>query len=184
MNTKTVVLIIFMMLSGCRHITAHHNTQTIDIAQDVTLNLSSPEILGVSKVITQSVIIKHANQEHHILAKIEIEPKSLVFVGLTPLGVYLFSIKYQNNKWHYDIAQYLPDTLNPKYLLADFQLTYWPSQKLQLSGATIIENASHRSIVRQGKKIIDIQYDHTDLWKAKVHFKHLERNYSVLIETK
>jgi hypothetical protein len=163
--------------------------QSVEIAQGVSLQLMSPAALGISQVLTQSVTIKHANEEHNMLAQIEIDSHSLVFVGMTPLGQRLFSIEYRANKWHYDVDQILQDRINLEYLLADFQLSYWSPELLQqrLSGGTLQLEAANRRVIyreRDGKKLIDIRYDNKSApWKGKLELRHLERNYSVFVET-
>lgn len=180
---KYWTLIIFIHLVGCSHLKPAQ-TQSVEIAQGVTLKLMSPTAL--SQVLTQSVTIKHAGEAHKLLAQIEIEPHSLVFVGMTPLGQHLFSIEYKDHHWHYEIDPILQDRIKPEYLLADFQLSYWTLELLQqgLSGGTIqLEAANRRAIYRDGQKIIDIRSEQTELWKGQLEFRHLERNYSVLVET-
>jgi hypothetical protein len=186
----SILMIFFhLILAGCSHI-KQHQQQSVEIAQGITLTLMSPAALGISQVLTQSVTIKHAGEEHNTLAQIEIDNHSLVLVGMTPLGNQLFSIEYRKNNWYYEVNPILSARIKPKYLLADFQLSYWPIELLQqhLSGGTIqlektLGAANKRAIYRDSKKIIDIRYEKSGLWKGQVDFRHLERDYSVSAKT-
>ncbi len=183
--------IIFILLTsaGCGHV-KQHQPQSVKIAQGVALKLMPPAALNISQALTQHITIKYAGEEHDTLAQIEIDGNSLVLVGLSPLGSHLFSIEYRDNNWRYEVNPILPERIKPKYLLADFQLSYWPIALLRqhLSGGTIqlqktAGAADKRAIYRQGKKIIDIHYEKSGLWKGTVDFRHLERDYSVLADT-
>jgi hypothetical protein len=112
---------------------------------------------------------------------------------MTPTGQRLFSIDYSNQWWHYDVNSIVADRIQPKYLLADFQLSYWPLDVLQqhLIGGVIrqektSDTGTKRVLYRGNKKLIEIQYEQngqTGSWVGRVNFRHLERNYSVVAET-
>jgi hypothetical protein len=190
--TILLFFLIILGLVGCSHLKPLQ-TQSVEIAQGVSLQLMSPATLGISQAITQSVTIKHANEEHNLLAQIEIDSDShsLIFVGMTPLGNRLFSIEYRANRWHYEVDPMLQDRIKLEYLLADFQLSYWFPELLQqrLSGGILqLEAANRRAIYRDrdrdGKKLIDIRYDDKSApWKGRLELRHLERHYSVFVET-
>lgn len=184
-------LILLSELIGCGLIGSfkpieQRHTQSVEIAEATYLELMPPSALGVSLALTQSVTTKHVNAEYKMLAQIEIDRNSLIFVGMTPFGQHLFSIEYKNNRYHYDVAPILQDRIKPEYLLADFQLSYWPTKLLQtrLSGGVIQVVANRRSIYRDDDtKVVDISYEYPGLWSGTVAFKHLERDYSVFVKT-
>lgn len=77
------------------------------------------------------------------------------------------------------------DGLKPEYMLADMQLSLWPASSIKqaLSGAELVQpNTTQRLIMRGQKEVIRIEYSHPEFYKGQIHFQHLERGYSLLIE--
>ena len=137
--------------------------------------------------LTQAVKIQYEDKQYDFIARMEIADQSFKMVGLTSVGIKLFSINSTDNYYEFETTSLIGKELNLTYLLADLQLAYWPvnllSLQLQKHNAFIEIKPMQRLIVKNNKAIIDIQYSNSNHWNKNITFKHLQRNYSVIINT-
>lgn len=137
--------------------------------------------------LTQSVKIQYEDKQYDFIARMEIADQSFKMVGITSVGIKLFSIDSADNYYEFETTSLIGKELNLTYLLADLQLAYWPvnmlNLQLQKDNAFIEINPKQRLISKNNKVIIDIQYSNSNHWNKNITFKHLQRNYSVIINT-
>ncbi len=71
--------------------------------------------------------------------------------------------------------------------MADFLVTYWGKSKLdeQLVGAgyEVVEGTNRRTISMAGEPIIVIEYESPSRWEGAVKYTHIQRGYTLDIET-
>ena len=179
------VLILFFSLFffGCTS-SYVSKQQTVTIAKGVQFQLIKEHPFENGIELLQSAQVNFKGESHDLLFQTEVTAQTLVMVGLSATGTRLFSIQLSGEQI---TASGLPteDGLKAEYLLADMQLSLWSVSALNqsLSGAQLIQvSPTRRVIVRNNNEIISIDYSHSELYKGQIHFQHLERGYSLLIE--
>ena len=187
--TKSIYLLLIIFLVSCstESIKQLDELPTVFLDGKLEMQLLPPMSTDMPISLTQSVLIKHNNQQHQFISKLEISDKSFKMVGVTPIGLKLFSIYSNGNSFVFETNQIAGSDLNIKYLLADLQLTYWPVEKLNqrlLASSAVIKSDGHsRQLLRNNEIIIDIQFNNKSRWEKQINFKHLKRNYTVHIQT-
>ena len=186
----TVISFLFILaLSSCSTNVVENtdNRPLISLGNNLKLLLLPPITTNPPIGITQSVLIKHNDQQHQFLSKIEITNNSFKMVGLSPMGIKLFSIHSKGDFFIIDESLIADSNFNIMYLLADLQLTYWPvkqlQQRLQPASAILKHSNSGRQLLYNNEVIIDIKFSNNTAWNKQVTFHHLKRNYTVIIDT-
>ena len=165
----------------------------VNIARNLKFHLLPPESFGQSLSVLQSLELQYKGKTHQLLAQLEITPKKMTFVGLSPMGNRLFTVLWtgQNFSDEYllkNIKDEWPFPFEPKRILADVQLALWPNIPTQ-NGIKIRETAlpnMSREILRSDLKeypIMRITYETRPFWQGLIVIEHLERNYQLSIET-
>jgi hypothetical protein len=109
--------------------------------------------------VTQSVTISGGNNQQFLL-QTETGPEGLNMVALTGFGQKLFELQYLQDRLSVNKTPFLPDSLVPESLFADFQLSYWPRERLQDLFAntpitfTETDAQPQRRIFRQGDTVV------------------------------
>ncbi|HEX5055464.1 MAG TPA: DUF3261 domain-containing protein [Gammaproteobacteria bacterium] len=135
--------------------------------------------------VTQSVAISGRYNERFLL-QTEVSPAGLSMVGLTGFGQKLFELEYQGDVLTVHPTPFLPGSLVPEKLLADFQLIYWPGVQLHEllmgTGVEMLETASQRRLRRGDSTIIDIAYSPARAIENSLVYRNLEEGYDMRIE--
>ena len=185
---------ILLLLASCSNLSMR-NLTVVEIANDVSIDLAIEGSLPGNRVVTQKVIATHNGEEHQLLAQIEIENDTLTMVGLSALGNRLFSVIYANGELTQQSSPLIIRTIAAEYMLADFLLCYWSIDLLEtrLAATTLrvqqdlFENGKrtfYRGDFYPGAKaVIEIDYQYKDPWQGRVTYHHIERDYTLVIET-
>lgn len=185
---------ILLLLASCSNLLTR-NVTAVEIASDVSIDLVIEGSLPSNRVVTQKVLVTHNGEEHQLLAQIEIENDTLTMIGLSALGNRLFSVIYANGELTQQSSPLITRAIAPEYMLADFLLCYWSIDLLEarLAGTTLrvqqdlAENGKrtfYRGAFYPGAKaVIKIDYQYKDPWQGRVTYHHIERNYTLVIET-
>ena len=165
----------------------------VNIAQNLKFSLLPPESFGQSLSVLQSIELQYKGETQQLLAQLEITPKKMTFVGLSPMGNRLFTVLWTGQNFSDEhllknIKDEWPFPFEPKRILADVQLALWPNIPTQ-HGIKIRETAFpkiSREILRSDLKeypIMRITYETRPFWQGLIVIEHLERNYQLSIET-
>lgn len=178
-----LILFLSLLFWGCSS-TYVSDRQTVTIAQGVDFQLITSHPFTNDFQLLQSAQVNYNNELHDLLFQTEVSDQQLVMVGLSATGTRLFSIQLTAGQI---TASGLPtdDGLKPEYLLADMQLSLWPASSINqaLSGAELVQpDATQRLIMRDQKEVIRIEYTDPEFYQGQIHFQHLERGYSLLID--
>lgn len=180
---NVLILLFSLFFFGCSS-SYVSKQQTVTIAQGVQFQLIKEHPFEGGIELLQSAQVNFKGESHDLLFQTEVTAQKLVMFGLSATGTRLFSIQLSGEQI---TASGLPteDGLKAEYLLADMQLCLWSLSAINqsLSGARLIQQSpGKRVMVRNGLEIISIEYSDTELYKGQIHFQHLERDYSLLIE--
>ena len=165
----------------------------VNIARNLKFSLLPPESFGQSLSVLQSLELQYKGKTQQLLAQLEITPKKMTFVGLSPMGNRLFTVLWTGQNFSDEhllknIKDEWPFPFEPKRILADVQLALWPNIPTQ-NGIKIRETALpnlSREILRSDLKeypIMRITYETRPFWQGLIVIEHLERNYQLSIET-
>jgi hypothetical protein len=93
--------------------------------------LLAPDSLGRSLSLSQLVTGEYGVQTYQLRYELEITPSRLAIVGLSPLGITLFTLIHENNEL--TVETYADDSapFDPRFTLFDLYLTHWPLEKLR-----------------------------------------------------
>lgn len=110
-------------------------------------------------------------------------------VGLSALGMRLFTIRYDGKSASVDNTLPLPPQLTPERLLADLQLVYWPlyilRPPLRAAGWDITEPAPGTRRLRRDERVIaEVHYAGAEAWQGRSWLVNLEHGYTLNIESK
>lgn len=150
----------------------------------------SPASLGRSLSLSQIVLGDHDGREYRMRFELDITPARLAIVGLSPLGVTLFTIVRENGALSVKTPTKGLNIFDPRYMLFDLYLTYWPMKALQPALSRIrmrLEETSDRRIRRlrelDDTLIAEIKYPSRNSKTERIIIQHFDIPYRLRIET-
>jgi len=187
-----LAFVILLVMAACTQDVVPPVKQ-VNIARNLKFSLLPPESFGQSLSVLQSLEVQYKGKTHQLLAQLEITPKKMKFVGLSPMGNRLFTVLWTGQNFSDEhllnnIKDEWPFPFEPKRILADVQLALWtniPTQNGIKIRETALPNMS-REILRLDLKeypIMRITYETRPFWQGPIFIEHLERNYQLSIET-
>lgn len=150
----------------------------------------SPKSLGYSLSLSQVVTSDYDgdSQSHRIEA--EVKPDRLVMVGLSHLGVLLFTLELEAGDLAVTSlsAESLP--FDPRHILSDFQLAYWPTEvlarELALGGYRLgdrPEDSERYVYGPAGRRLVAIEYPSSSDPDGILVIQHFDLPYKLRIRT-
>lgn len=161
----------------------------VDLPGGGSITALAPASLSRSLVATQRVQGRDGDRQFVLLCQLEVDEQRLAMVATTPMGSTLFSIIYSGDTLVTDVSPLLPTQFQPKYVLIDFQLVFWPLDVLNASlsreGLKVVENpiGQRRFVQRNGEVLIEINYSTRDPWRGLIELENRVWGYSYTIET-
>lgn len=183
-------MIFALNLSACVSISNKNLEKTVSISNETFIYLnfySWPSNL----ILTQRMFVERQNETHELLIQTEITDNKLVMVGLTPNGLDLFSITWRKHgQIEYKKRSFIPDGLQPEFILADFLISHLPDNILESQMINGKLNVSTKKTIQlreilnlNNKKIISATIDLGKIWPNKITFLHHVRQYKLILET-
>src|SRR3546814_8566941 len=110
--------------------------------------------------MSQVVASQYGGETRSLRVEVEISPEGLVMVGVSHIGVPLFSLELDGQGLRTTAlsAEALP--FDPRYILSDFQLAHWPfelvSKNLARQGYRLVggTEASARYVYDAARKLV------------------------------
>ena len=148
----------------------------------------APPVAAGERAVSQVVRGAVGAREMMFNCVVSVRDGVMSVVGLNPLGVRLFTIRYDGAQVSVDKSFAVPDALTPDRLLADLQLVYWPLKPLQETlrpaGYELTEpTAGTRSLRRGDRLVAEAHYATTDAWSGRAWLVNLEHGYSLQIDS-
>lgn len=184
MPINAVLAICFtMLLSGCQLLTQKQS----NISAAPYLPLLSSASLGQSIAAVQRFSGTYNGQQYVMLFQVEVEANRLAMVASTVSGSTLFSFVDQRGEQSSTVSALLPSQTSPRFVVADFQLAFWPLQVIEQA----LEHSDYhiklldhgRQLWRAGELTATIRYSHSDPWQGQVNFEHHLSGYQYKVET-
>ncbi|WP_317930846.1 DUF3261 domain-containing protein [Halioxenophilus sp. WMMB6] len=122
-----------------------------------------------------------------LLFQVEVDATQMALVGSAVSGTTLFSVHYQDGEISAERSPFLPAVLDPAFVLADFQLAYWPLPAVAaaLAGTPYrVEQAGDtRQLWQADELLASVHYSSADPWQGPVQFDNKHWGYQYQIET-
>ena len=152
--------------------------------------LLPPASLGENLSLSQLVVGEFQGQTHSLHIEIEITPTRMVMVGLTPMGVPIFTLEQEANEIEVQTLGSDSFPFDPRHILSDFQIAYWPeavlSDKFHSFGLTVRETptaGSREILAESGEVLVAVTYlDNAD-GAGDIIIEHFDPPYRLQIET-
>jgi len=180
------LLFILLILTGCA--TQALVNQTVPLTPELTLTMPKFDELKRDVKVSQLVTAHYKDQVFTFEGHVSANKDRFLMIGLDGLGRRAISITWTKTGIKYDSASFVPAQLKPENILADIVILYWPESSVRKAigvNGKLVTGKNKRSIYVNNKEIIHAEYQPigTDLWSGEVHYKNLQWNYSLDIQS-
>lgn len=177
------------LLQACASSTPPPDGDQALIAPGHVLALPTPADFGRRTDVAQLVTVNWQDQTFAFEARISITQQQVVIAGIDGMGRRAMTITWNDSGISQHAASWLPRALQPGPMLVDIVVLYWPEdavrRALAAAGATLTADASHRTVLIEGKPVLEAEYLFAPgaAWPNKVRYRNLAWGYSMEIES-
>jgi len=195
---KLVLLALYSVyLFGCAHSpVVVHDKLDVELGENVTFRLLAPNTYGKNISFTQVAEIDNGGRTREFLFRVQIIDNALTVAGLLPSGTRIFLISFDGVNIGAEGLGNVIEQLQPKYLIADLQLTMWPYETLLNDGfvppgcsekTTCLFSkelkTNSRNLTVSDKKIISISYSPSTDGGNNIFYENFLRKYTIKLKT-
>lgn len=180
--SRFVALVLGLLIAGC----AMKPTENRDAGPQFPS--LTPASLGRDLALSQRVTGKHDGNTYRARYEIELAGDRLAIVGLSPVGLTLFTLVQQGTDITVDNRFSGVRGFDPRYTLFDLYLTYWPANTLapalEKIGMTLeIAAGGNKRTVRdsRGGRVATVSYTGSGAAGSVIEIEHFDRPYSIRI---
>ena len=152
--------------------------------------LLPPASLGGNLSLSQLIVGEFKDQIHSLHVEIEVIPTRMVVAGLTPIDVPIFTLRQEADVIEVESPGSETFPFNPRYMLSDFQIAYWPaavlSDKFRSVGLIIRETPTQdlREVVNEaGEVLVVVSYINKSDSAGDIVIEHFDPPYRLQIKT-
>lgn len=181
---KTLFVFVVLLLTGC----SSQPISTAYLDKGTVMTLPAP-VLAAPFYRQQLLTASVGGSNHQLMTVLEADGHQLTLVGLTPSGVRLFLVRYdQQGIETRQLSPLLTSGMPPvSQVLADVMLCYWPlaSWQPQLPpGWTLRDEGLLRRLrAPDGTLVTEIRYRDADGVREPVGLQQYVFNYRLQLET-
>jgi hypothetical protein len=180
---KNALALFALALAGCA---SHPSTST---PGEAARPLVAPATLGAERAANQIVRGALGQRDVTLTCVVTVKDGMMSVVGLSAMGVRVFTIRYDGQNTSVDNSMPVPPQLTTERMLADLQLVYWPLQALEptLRGAgwEVSDPApGTRRLRRDARIVAEVHYAGADPWNTRSWLVNLEHGYTLNIESR
>lgn len=181
---KSLVLALALMgLTGCSSLSSKPIPQAW-LKPGVQITLPAP---GHNPVIQTHQLLKNTyrGQEHSLMVLLQADTQHLTLVGLSPVGIRLFTLRYDPQGMTIEQSIAAPGLPPAAQVLADIMLSYWPQEAWNLPpGWRLIDTPLQRQLLDdQGKVVTQITYEGTADQRQPIQVQQHAFGYEITIQT-
>ena len=184
--TRILMLAVVLLATGCVGAPPPDIT-----AKEVPPLLSLPPAsLGHNLSLSQLATGEYGGAIYKMRFELDVTPERLAIVGLSPLGVTLFTIVDEKGELAVETLVGRQIKFDPRYTLFDVYLTYWPAEALRVALSRIrmrLDEAADGSFRRvrgpTGEMVAEITYPSKQLKTGEINIRHFNFPYRLRIET-
>lgn len=181
---RTLFILFTLLLGGC----SSQPTPSAYLDKGTVMTLPAP-VLATPFYRQQLLTASVGGRSHQLMTVLEADGRQLTLVGLTPSGVRLFRVRYdQQGIATEQLSPLLTGGMPPvSQVLADVMLCYWPlaSWQPQLPpGWTLRDQGLTRRLhAPDGALVTEIRYRDADGGREPVSLQQHVFNYRLQLET-
>ncbi|HVF17564.1 MAG TPA: DUF3261 domain-containing protein [Steroidobacteraceae bacterium] len=180
---RSAFVVACVLLTGCV------SRPSNEALSETPRPLLAPATLGADRSATQVVRGAFGEREMTMNCVVTVKGDVMTIVGLSAVGVRLFTMKYDGQATSVDNNVPIPPQLTPERLLADLQLVYWPLNMLEkplaAAGWQLSEVGSGtRRLRRESRLVAEVHYAGADAWSNRAWLVNLEHGYTLSIDSK
>ena len=180
-----VLALLILMLGGCAINSPSGTEPQAWLKRGVQVKLPAP--LLDKPVSQQQLLTATVNgKQQSLLVLINADGKSLQLAGLSPLGIRLFKVVYDQTGIHTEQAIKIEGLPPANQVLADIMLSYWPVkswQPLLPAGWTFDEQPLRRTLLdNEGHAITRIDYVTQGGTRQPVSITQMAFHYQITIQ--
>lgn len=151
----------------------------------------TPKSLGGNLAVSQLVTGEFNQRIYRMRFEVEVTPERLAIVGLSPMGITLFTLVQEQGKLPIVTQGRQKPAFDPRHILLDIHLTYWPREALQTALAAwsmrLVEHADgsvRRIVGLTGERIAEITYAPEEPRTNRIIIQHFDIPYRLLIQSR
>ena len=177
---------ILLVIAGCARLappTSDHTRPLLD-------PLLPPASLGRQLARSELVTGDDGDRTYSMRVELEVTPERLVVVGLSRLGMPLFTIEHTSAGIGVQSSVGGEPPFDPAHLLSDLQLVHWPrgvlEEALAARGLRLLERPGEgvrRVLDRDGQMLVEIVHCPASADPDLTTVHHFDRPYRLRIET-
>ena len=180
-----VLALLILMLGGCAINSPSGTEPQAWLKRGVQVKLPAP--LLDKPVSQQQLLTATVNgKQQSLLVLLNADGKSLQLAGLSPLGIRLFKVVYDQTGIHTEQAIKMEGLPPANQVLADIMLSYWPVkswQPLLPAGWTFDEQPLRRTLLdNEGHAITRIDYVTQGGTRQPVSITQMAFHYQITIQ--
>jgi hypothetical protein len=180
-----VLALLILMLGGCAINSPSGTEPQAWLKRGVQVKLPAP--LLEKPVSQQQLLTATVNgKQQSLLVLLNADGKSLQLAGLSPLGIRLFKVVYDQTGIHTEQAIKMEGLPPANQVLADIMLSYWPVQSWQPllpAGWTFDEQPLRRTLLdNEGHAITRIDYVTQGGTRQPVSITQMAFHYQITIQ--
>lgn len=180
-----VLALLILMLGGCAINSPSGTEPQAWLKRGVQVKLPAP--LLDKPVSQQQLLTATVNgKQQSLLVLLNADGKSLQLAGLSPLGIRLFKVVYDQTGIHTEQAIKIEGLPPANQVLADIMLSYWPVQSWQPllpAGWTFDEQPLRRTLLdNEGHAITRIDYVTQGGTSQPVSITQMAFHYQITIQ--
>lgn len=181
------LLFLLLILTGCSHLTALKDGQRPQawLEPGVRVELPLPGIFP--NIQAQQMLTATFNDDtQSLMVMLDADDTQLTLAGLSPLGIRLFLIQYDESGVQVEQSIVLPKAPPVSQILADVMLGLWPLAAWQAqlpTGWHLDDGDTLRSLYNaKGKLISEIHYQNEYGVRKPIMIKNYQFNYQIQIQ--
>lgn len=179
-----LTLLIFMLV-GCATNSPSDTQPQAWLKRGVQVKLPAPTL---DKPVSQQQLLTATvkGKQQSLLVLLNADGKSLQLAGLSPLGIRLFKVVYDQTGIHTEQAMKIDGLPPANQVLADIMLSYWPAQRWQPllpAGWKLDDQPLRRTLLdNQGHTITRIDYLPQGSGRQPVSITQMAFHYQITIQ--
>ncbi|MCF6776683.1 DUF3261 domain-containing protein [Thiotrichales bacterium 19X7-9] len=165
-------------------------TPEVEIAQNVKINLPTPEQLNINyhsnQILSATYSMNGKTQTYTSEVIVEVNPKHIILVAASGWGGTIFSIDYDGRNIKSSSLPMPNAAMGIKHTLSDFIFTYASESVLKSmfkgSGITLKVSPKERLFYLNNKLFMKINYDHKNPWVSNIKLENFLYHYTIKIQ--
>ncbi len=179
---RHIILLLLAIISGCA-------TQQVApkawANKEVEISLPPPtseQPLQIQQLLTTTF----NNKTHSLVVLLDVQKDQLNLVGLTPVGIRLFTVNYNQKGIQTKLNLPIPNLPKANQVLLDIMLAYWPVSTWSdhLPEHWSLQDTDHKRYLKNDKEetIVEISYQTSNSVRIPKKIVHHQFGYTIDLE--